>query len=121
MATPREFSSYPAEYSALFIKADSEDVRIQLKTPFEALRLRGRLYAFRSALYDSPEKSPEAALLAPLLQFAIKGSTLVISTIEPALREITEALNDKSSPPISRRDRQHDTGDSESLHGKAKK
>ncbi len=120
MATPREFSSYPAEYAELFIKASSEEVRIELSSASEALRLRGRLYAFRNALYESPEKSPEAALLAPLVQLAVKRHVLIVSPLEPAVQSLDEALNESSSE-IPGRDRQHDAGDSEVVHGKAQK
>lgn len=121
MATPRDFSSYPAEYAELFIKASSEEVRVEVASNHEAVRLRGRLYAFREALEHSAEKSPEAALLAPLVQLAIDNNILIASPIEPATSNLNEALHDESDPKIPAGNRQHDGDGSESLSGKVQK
>ena len=114
MATPRPFDSYPAEYTQLFIDASSSKVTILCTDASEASRLRNRLYAFRRALLETPEKAPAAALIAGTVQLAIEANKLIASPLEPLVSNIQKALPDgKSSPTLPRRDRQHDADNGE--------
>lgn len=118
MATPRPFDSYPKEYSELFLQAASREVIIPCNNRKAAERLRGRLYAYRRALAETPEKASKTALIADTVQLSINENKLIVSPLEPLTSSIKEALpDDKSTSEISEDTRQHDDSDGEELHG----
>ena len=77
MATPRELSSYPAQFYALFREGAKRRVEVLTSSHADARRLRQRLYAFRRAIYDSMDDVPELALLAPIVSFKLNGKALI--------------------------------------------
>jgi len=81
MATARPLVDYPPEYFELFLRACHERVVVQRKDTADAKRFRGRLYAFREALYCEMEKAPKCALVAPMLRFRLKGDALIVEPL----------------------------------------
>ncbi len=79
MPTPKLYDNYPTEYTEIFRSAAKRPVRITLSTAHEADRFRARLYAFRNALLDEPQKAPEVALTISFAHLVIDGTDLIIT------------------------------------------
>lgn len=79
MPTPRQFQSYPKEYTVLFKKAFNEPVSISFESNYEAKRFRLTMYAFRRAIL-APESGADEILIlkSPLISFNINGKTLTV-------------------------------------------
>ena len=95
MPEPKALNSYPQEYADLFIEASSKRIEIPCETKAEAATLRAHLYAYRQAVYHTPETLPKVALVAPLIKFSVVGATLIVEPSEPlALKDrVRDALN----------------------------
>lgn len=78
MATEKALENYHPRYFEVFDKVITQDVEILYHSAQEARAARSRLYAFRRALERSGSKYPRIALMAPLVQFNLKDTTLVI-------------------------------------------
>ena len=92
MATPRSLADYPSLYFDLFEAAASRHVEVILDCEDSARRLRGRLYAFREALFDYGEHAPRAALLASTVRLRVDGCILNAEPLEAAESEIQAGL-----------------------------
>ena len=95
---------YPEEYAVLFTNAALSRVEILCTSHDEARNLRARLYVYRRALLDEPDKAPEAALLAPTVRLLVRENILIAEpipqdTLLPALQKALEHA--KRSTPAS--------------------
>ena len=73
MASIKSFDRYPLEYTALFLKALTEEVVIILDDYLDAARMRSHLYAFRTAALEYIELAGEIALIAPVIDMKLEG------------------------------------------------
>lgn len=78
MVTPRRFETYPVEYTALFLRAIEEPVRVNFTTPKEAERFRSYLYAFRRSILDTVSASDKLVIIAPLISFKIDDTAVIV-------------------------------------------
>lgn len=92
MPSLRPVERYPAEYSALFLKACKEEVRVECASEEEARNFRARLYTFRSALFARPDHAPRVTLIAPLVKIRLEGAVLCAYPDE-SVKQLQEALN----------------------------
>lgn len=104
MATPRPYTFYPKEFSELLLRAFETPVPIECASEQAAKRMRGQLYAFRTALsVKNCGADPKLILVAPLLSFTLEGAKLLvhqpnrINTIKKALAHVKS--NDSGSAP----------------------
>jgi hypothetical protein len=126
MTSASSLSHYPEEYGTLFVRAALGRVEVPCASHAEARNFRSRLYAYRRALLDEPDKAPEAALLAPAVRLLVQDTILIAEQIEPdtllpALQKAlehakrTHASSDgdagPSRPTLPEADRQLDVDD----------
>lgn len=88
MSYSQDAERYPSEFGELLLAAVTEEVKVGFPSAAQALRFRGRMYAYVGALKraahspDTPSELQELWRISAKVQFRVEGPTFVARPLD---------------------------------------